>query len=105
MSSCKTSSGWKNRSSGIFRRRLDAASPGSTGAPGQVFEAVENYDRSGLFVVERKSLKSTAKKLTGIDRIKTNDECGMMNDEFKTKAFCFSFRIHHSAFIISIHPC
>jgi hypothetical protein len=49
------------------------------------------------------------KLLTGMDRIKTNDECGMMNDELKTTAFHSSFIIPHSSFLSypvhPVHPC
>src|SRR5262249_42854607 len=31
-----------------------------------------------------------------------NDECGMMNDEWKKEASCLPFIIHHSAFIICL---
>jgi hypothetical protein len=40
-----------------------------------------------------------------MNRIKANDECGMMNDELKTTAFCFSFIIPHSSFIILFLSC
>jgi hypothetical protein len=49
------------------------------------------------------------KQLTGMDRInriKANDECGMMNDESKTTAFHSSFIIPHSSFSsYPVHPC
>jgi hypothetical protein len=46
------------------------------------------------------------KKLTWMDRMEANDECGTMNDELK--ASCLPFIIPHSSFITSphpVHPC
>jgi hypothetical protein len=42
------------------------------------------------------------KKLTGMDRIKTNDERGTMNDELKTVGLLFI--VHSSSFLHPVHP-
>jgi hypothetical protein len=53
-------------------------------------------------------MEGSERELTGIDRmdrIERNDEGGMRNDEFRAKAFCLSFLIPHSSFLLCLSSC